>query len=370
MSCIFELVTGDLVSSKHLRAGGSLAHWLVSECGVLRCEMHAIGLICRRLIGLCLVIAWVAVTHGQDAGAYILPDGWQVNTHDANLAFFPWGAPQYTDGDENTYPRPNWVLGAGMHGGVWITNDTWYGWQPSVEDWQPSMSNHRLLIHLDRSHGLNKLCIAVAAAGEENATIWAGFYNDAMVSVAAPIQLHVNTLPWFTNSVDLGRSPTTSIISLFTTNGLVRVFGTVLQKSGMQGNNGAMNGVVSRPGNANGSTTAPDGPGDGDVSCVSTSSPPHDSHAPTAPPSNGTNTTSSSRGAAPRKTAASIWYVNHAAGDDGNDGHSSVTPKRSISGAVIRASHGDTISVAAGVYTEKIDFGKTHMVTTGHVVLP
>ena len=46
------------------------------------------------------------------------------------------------------------------------------------------------------------------------------------------------------------------------------------------------------------------------------------------------------------------WYVDDANGDNGNDGRSAATAKKTIQAAVDRAANNDTVRVAPGVYSD------------------
>ena len=70
------------------------------------------------------------------------------DAHAQNLALFPWGEPRYTESSQNTFPRPAWVQGSGNSGGILVTNDAWFGWQPALTDWHPGLASNRLLLSL------------------------------------------------------------------------------------------------------------------------------------------------------------------------------------------------------------------------------
>lgn len=52
---------------------------------------------------------------------------------------------------------------------------------------------------------------------------------------------------------------------------------------------------------------------------------------------------------------ATIWYVDDAAGDDGNDCLTALSACQTVSEAISRAGAGDTTQIAAGVYEESVD---------------
>lgn len=281
-----------------------------------------------------------------------------VDTNSTDLAVFPWGEPRFTDGGVNVFPRPPWALAGWMDGGLWITNDTWYGWQPGLGDWSTDLATNRLLIHIDRALVSSNLWIAVAGAGEPNATLLAGFYDDDLLSVAEPVVLHVAAVtPWFTNSINLSRMPSTSVISLSATNGLMRIFNSVLYQDG--------SGLES--------SAPPVAPTIGTI--------------PDAPitPTNGNYTASPTTHAPPlsvprssplAQTGNHTWYVDRAAGDDlQHDGtaevhvpSTSIGPKRTVAAALANAVHGDAVVVARGIYPERVHLDGIRMITHGRVV--
>ena len=53
------------------------------------------------------------------------------------------------------------------------------------------------------------------------------------------------------------------------------------------------------------------------------------------------------------------WYVDDANGDNGNDGRSAATAKKTIQAAVDRAANNDTVRVAPGVYSDSNVYGNT-----------
>ena len=92
---------------------------------------------CAKLIIFATVIHFFVMSSQGAHGAQSDEDA-KVESCSSSLAFFPWGDPRYTDGGLNCYPRPAWVLAAFMDNGFWVTNDSWYGWQPSLGDWHLS----------------------------------------------------------------------------------------------------------------------------------------------------------------------------------------------------------------------------------------
>ena len=266
---------------------------------------------------------------------------------EVSIATIPWGDPQFTDGASNTHPQPAWLLAAGMDGGLWIANDTWYGWQPALGDWQPDLSTNRLLIQLDRAVVSNNLWIAVTASREPDAGILAGLYDNDLQVVSDPIQLFAASTTTYTNSIDLSQLPSASILSLSATNGMLRIFNTVLCRSG------ATSPTVSPPS---------DRP---TVSPSSVCSRPSD--FPTVRPSSVIR---------PQVSGAThTWYVNAAAGSDTYDGttetctSATTGPKQTIPAAVLPAVAGDTVYVAAGNYGKTIIISNVRMITKGRVVL-
>lgn len=318
------------------------------------------------------------ITHGGDMSACIA-SGAVVDTNDANQAIFPWGHPQFTDGGANVYPRPAWVSAACKDGGLWITNDTWYGWQPSLGDWTPDLATNRLLIQLDRALVSSNLWIAVAGTGETNATLLAGFYDNELLAVAEPVTLHVaatakcpamsapvvsevEPFEWFTNNLNLSQTPSASIIALSATEGQMRIFCSVLcpDSAATEANLGT---PVVPP--AQETPLAPTAP----APSVST---------------NGTDwaTTTAPVPQAPQafplaRSGPRIWYVDRAAGDDLlHDGtaeihvpSTSIGPKRTVAAALTHAARGDTISVARGVYPERVHLDGVRLIANGRVVL-
>jgi hypothetical protein len=324
-----------------------------------------------------LVFASPQGARGGDTGAGIA-SGAAADTNDANLAVFPWGAPQYTDGGLNCYPRPAWVLSAGMDGGLWITNDTWYGWQPGLGDWTSDLATNRLLIQFDRTLVSSNLWIAVASTGESNATLLAGFYDSNLLSVSDPITLHVtaaaslsvaNAIEWRTNSIDLSQTPSASIISLFATNGMMRIFSTVLYRKAA---------VEQTAGNASFSTSPA-------TTALSTTATTMAGLSPLGDPSAGGATALSAdlgnaavSGTAPEnRRMHRVWYVNAKTGDDAlydgtadvGTGVATAGPRRTIAAVLAGATSGDTISVATGTYPGRVKLNGIRLVTNGRVVL-
>lgn len=174
-------------------------------------------------VGVCLL---VACSFASDALGENNPAGnsWATSladTNSSNLALVPWGAPDFTVGDFNTFPTPAWFTAAARDGGIWITNDNWYGWQPTLEPWNPELSSNRLLVLLDRALVSSNLWLAVAATGENDARLLAGFYDQTLTPVTTPIVLHVSdTAPWYTNQVNLAAYPSASPSFLVTANGI------------------------------------------------------------------------------------------------------------------------------------------------------
>jgi len=294
--------------------------------------------------------ATLSITLASLAGdAFIVPDNWDADANAKDLAIFPWGNPQFTDDLQNTHPRPAWVLAACMDGGLWITNDTWYGWQPALGDWHPDLSTNRLLIQFDRTLASNTLWIAVAASGDPEAVLLAGFYDSDLLSVIDPVTLHITEPPlWRTNAVDLSQIPTATILSLFTTNGLLRIFNTTL---------------VQMP--SGGTTAPPSATQCTDNQPVATPTP---ADRPTVRPSSVLRSLTSA--------TTTTWYVNATAGSDTYDGTAAACipstttgPRQTITAVLADAAPGDTINVAAGVYAKTVKLANVRLVTTGRVVL-
>jgi hypothetical protein len=283
----------------------------------------------------------------------------------ADLAVFPWGDPRYTEGVRNTYPRPPWIQAAAREGGLWITNDTSYGWQPAVGDWYPGLTTNRLLIQLDRSLAASNLWLAVAAAGEPGAALLAGFYDRDFAAVAPPVTLHVSSVtPWFTNRLDLAASPSACIVALSATDGVLRVYCSALFWD---------------------STTPPDDsalfPPEEPTPTSAVSSPPAtDSPAAGAPivprpPTPAAAAPISSGATVPRRPPRT-WHVNATVGDDGQyDGTAPecigtlLGPKKTIRAALALAGPGDTLIVAPGRYPGRLKLDGIRLITKGRVEL-
>ena len=280
----------------------------------------------------------------------------------AEIATIPWGDPQYTEGDSNTYPRPSWVFAAGMDGGLWITNNcdaisslqssayslqpqSWYGWQPTLGEEQSDITTNRLLIHLDRTQTPSNLWLTVVGVGDPDASLVTSFYDDDLLTVAEPQILQVMDEAIFTNRIELSQAPSASIIALSTTNGLLRIFSSALIQPRAE--------VVVEP-------------------------------AKSAPSSifGGTAASPSARSAqtagitVKSLIAPTTWYVNGASGSDNYDGAAeafvpatTTGPKKSIAAVLATAAPGDTVYVAAGFYAKSIQLNGIRMITKGRVVL-
>ena len=311
-------------------------------------------------LGLCAFFLCPAVTQAGAPEAATAAESLFVSADSPDLAIFPWGNPQFSDGLVNTYPRPAWVIASGMEGGLWVTNDTWYGWQPALVDWQPELSTNRLLIQLDRNLISSNLLIAVAASGDPDALLLASFYDIDLQSVIDPITLHVSETPawpamsgveWRTNTIDLAQFPTATILTLTTTNGLIRLYTTILVNQKSQ-----ISDLKSTP---------PD---------------PTPSDRPTAqqsPPSSVSPSTVLRPTVQPAALAApNTWHVNALTGLDAYDGtaetyipSTTTGPRQSITAALTTAAPGDTINVAAGTYGKTVKLNNVRLVTKGRVVL-
>ncbi len=271
-----------------------------------------------------------------------------------DLAVFPWGVPQFTDDALNTYPRPSWVLAAGMDGGLWITNDVEYGWQPGLDD-ESNLATNRLLIQLNRALVTSNLWIAVSASSDPDAVLLAGFYDADLLSVTDPIVLHLSdSTPWRTNRIDLSQFPSVSILSLSATNGLLRIFNSVLYRDSSSGATSPTFSASTNPALSDRPTVRPS-----------------DCLPPSAFPAVTYHLSPATFLGAPRTR-----YVDATAGADSNDGTVAVRvpatatgPKKTIAAALASASPGDTICVAAGTYPERVQFGNINMVLNGRVVL-
>ena len=271
---------------------------------------------------------------------------WNADASVTNLALFPWGEPQFTDGALNTYPRPAYILAALAEGGCWVTNDTWYGWQPSLGDWQPDLATNRLFIHLDRAQAPSNLWLSVVGVGDPAAALLAGFYDNDLLSVAEPLILRVVDAGLFTNRIDLLQAPSASIIALSATNGMVRILSSVLDQEHI-----ATPAMIATP--------------HAQTKTGGTAASPSAMAAPTA------------RAAiTPLVVGTTLWYVNGANGSDSYDGaaeafvpSTTTGPKKSIAGVLASAKPGDTICVAAGVYSKSLKLTSVRMITKGRVVL-
>ena len=191
--------------------------------------MNATSVFCRGVACACVLGAFVypALTQGGESSIDTRSPA-LASTNDLDQGLFPWGDPQYTDGARNLYPRPVWILAACRDGGLWITNDTCYGWQPALGEWQADLATNRLLIQLDRAQAPSNLWLAVVGVGDPEAALLAGFYDNDLLAVAEPLRLLVVDAAPFTNRIDLSRAPTASIIALSVTNGLIRIFRSTL----------------------------------------------------------------------------------------------------------------------------------------------
>ncbi len=148
-------------------------------------------------------------------------------------AVFPWGDPRFTDGNTNYFPRPAWALSGRMNGGLWITNDAWCGWQPGLGGESMELGTNRLLISVNRKAIPGDLGLAVSASVEPNAQLVMEVCDATFRSVCAPVALYPSGVtPWFTNTVPLAGNPAGSVIAVSVTNGLARIFQSVLFGAG------------------------------------------------------------------------------------------------------------------------------------------
>jgi hypothetical protein len=295
----------------------------------------------------------------------------------------PWGVPAYTEGAQNTWPRPSWILSTVKSGGSWITNDSWYGWQPALSDWYAGLATNCLFIQLDRTLLTNNLGIAVAGSAETNATLLAGYLDTQLMRVGDPVELQVaaasgvawaamSNFAWYTNTLDLPRHPAASIIALSTSNGLMRIYSTALYQNGVARPSMPEPVAAALPATAGKVTGSPAASVSLPIGTYSISAAAPPVRASIAPVSNMPNAQPVlSKG--PR-----TWHVNAATGDDvGRDGTAKVCepnapagPKRTIAAALKRATPGDTVVVAAGTYAGHVPLDGIRLITHGRVVLP
>ena len=156
----------------------------------------------------------------------------------------------------------------------------------------------------------------------------------------------------FTNHIDLSQAPSASILTLSTTNGLLRIFSSALvqehSRSGATSPTSAKTDTPIAPSQPGGMAASPS--------------------AQATPTSGGTTVTP--------LTAPTIWYVNGASGSDNYDGAAeafvpatTTGPKKSIAAVLATAAPGDTVYVAAGFYAKSIQLNGIRMITKGRVVL-
>ena len=336
--------------------------------------------------------------------------GTMADVSSATQAFVPWGDPQVTDGGRNIYTCPPWVLAAYKDGGRWITNDNWYGWQASLGDWQTDLTTNRLLIHIDRALVTSNLWIAVAGVGEPQAALLAGFYDNDLSSVVDPVILHVSTVvPWYTNTVDLSRMPAASVISFSTTNGLMRIFSSVLYqetaakipastvaspcatptkstqtsavaKTGKTSTGGAMAGLapvvaaavvvaVPPPDTASVDHVGPrmwyvDADAGDDDLCDGTAK--NNANANGNGNGNGSGNGSGSGNSNANGNGNGNKNGNN---NQGAAGIIAAGPKRTLTSVLAGSAPGDTITVAAGTYSGKVRLDGVRLITNGRVVL-
>lgn len=313
-----------------------------------------------------------------------------VATNNPQVALVPWGDPRFTAGGRNTSPQPPWLLAAVKDGGLWITNDTWYGWQASDGAWQAELATNRLLLQVDRALVTGSLWLAVAGSGEPDATLFAGIHDADLLALAEPVELHASDaacwpamsgvewpamsgvewpamsgVEWFTNRLELASAPEATVISLFASNGQVRIFASALCQESSVAVDDASATVVGRAGRVDAALRTDAA----DTNRLDASS----------RMSRGTNDLSR---ASPRdsrvnrasRTGPRTWYVDQKAGSDAHDGtaethvpSSSAGPKRTIAAALQQAGRGDTICVTAGVYPERVRLDGIRMVARGRV---
>ena len=324
----------------------------------------------RALVSACLLLllAQPRVSLGVDAP--VAMDQVSVDTTGQNQAVFPWGVPQFSDGVLNTYPRPAWVRAAVRDGGFWVTNDTWYGWQPGLDDEAVNLATNRLLIQIDRAFVTNNLWIAVAASVDLDAMLLAGFYDQDLHAVAGPITLHVSdATPWFTNRIDLAQFPSASIISLFASNGLTRIYCSALC---LEGGAVVLNVPAEPPSAHPPANCLPPA-----ANSVASLTPGFNTAGKTAPSRTAPGSNPAGLAVPQALHARQTWYVDGTAGDDlRNDGKAAVSvlatstgPKKTIAAVLNVAKRGDAICIAAGVYPEHVYLGGVRLITQGRVIL-
>ena len=158
--------------------------------------------------------------------------------------------------------------------------------------------------------------------------------------------------------------PSASVISLSVTNGMIRVFNSVLYQ-GASNFNGNILESSGAPASSSADTLA-------DAPTAATTG--NDTTSPS------TNSTSmqSCRATPVARTGPRTWYVVKVAGNDQqHDGKAethvwstTIGPKRTVAAALANAVCGDTISVAAGAYPESVHVYGIRIITHGRVVLP
>ena len=333
--------------------------------------MNTISVFCRGVVCSCVlgIFAYPDQTQGAASSDAVTPGPTLTATNSFYQALFPWGEPQFTDGGLNCYPRPAWVLAGCQDGGLWITNDSYYGWQPTLGDWQVVCTTNRLLINLDRAQSPTNLWLSVVGVGEPDAALVAGFCNDDLLSVAEPVILRVVDAIVFTNCIDLSRAPSASVLTLSVTSGMVRIFRCALyQELGRSGNTNPTlallpsNTAVMAPPQFGSSVTS-------DFANSRTFEPAHASAVASV-----ADTTTNTPG--PR-----TWYVDATNGDDnlydgrantgkGNTGTGATAgPKRTIPAALAGVVPGDTIVLAPGRYPGRLKINGIRMITQGRVEL-
>ena len=213
-------------------------------------------------------------------------------------------------------------------------------------DWTPDLTTNRLLIQLDRTQAPSNLWLSVTGVGDPAAELLAGFYNNDLIAVVAPITLHIVEAPGiFTNIIPIPQTTAASIISLSATNSMLRILSATLE-------------------------TTPFTP-----TVDTQSSKPMDAPANPIPAAKAIAAPSPAQPAKPLTSTLS-WYVNGSSGSDSYDGKASANvpatttgPKQTLDAVLPMAAPGDTIYIAPGVYSKHVNSSKFRFVTTGRVVL-
>ncbi len=94
-----------------------------------------------------------------------------IDANPISRAYIQWGAPQFTDGDNYNYVRPEWCLGAYKTGGKWLANmaTTQSAWHVASDE-PPDVG--RLSVALDRSILTNNLRYTVHYLDTSNSSLY------------------------------------------------------------------------------------------------------------------------------------------------------------------------------------------------------